>query len=75
MSLTKKCKKCKKELPLSSYVKRASYTGHKCYECLKLDNKLYSRRVRRLVKKASGDCWWIEKWCLASIQYHGQKRK
>jgi len=70
-----KCKKCKVELPKSEFVKKYTYTGKKCYECLKTENRLHAKRIRDAVKEASGDCWWIEKWCLASIQYHGTRRK
>jgi len=70
-----KCIRCKVMLPKSAFIKKFTYLGKKCYECLKKENRLHAKKIKDAVKKASGDCWWIEKWCLASIQYHGTKRK
>ena len=38
------------------------------------DNKPTHERYAEAIKKASGDCWWIEQWCTASLYYYGKKK-
>ena len=72
---TKKCNKCAKDLPLSEFRYKYSYSGKVCYICLKEKSNFNNREIKRKIKEASGDCWWIEQWCISSLYYYGYKRK
>lgn len=72
---TKICVKCAKELPLSEYEIKYSYSGKACYNCQKLKTNENNRLIREKIKKASGDCWWVEQWCYASLHYYGTGKK
>ena len=71
---TKKCSICKKDLPLSEYKLKYSYSGNACYKCLKEKSNFNNREIKRKIKEASGDCWWIEQWCHASLYYYTKKK-
>ena len=71
----KKCNKCAKDLPLSEYKYKYSYSGNVCYKCVKEKTNLNNKMIRDKIKESSGDCWWIEQYCYASLYYYGHKKR
>ena len=41
---------------------------------LKEKSNFNNREIKRKIKEASGDCWWIEQWCHASLYYYTKKK-
>ena len=39
-------------LPKSAFIKKFTYLGKKCYECLKKENRLHAKKIKDAVKKA-----------------------
>ena len=73
VKLTKVCIKCKKELSFDNFEK---YDHHpnSCSDCCKKRGANHYKKQLEKIKKASGDRWWIESFCIGSYYYNGKPK-
>lgn len=51
------------------------YKINNCNDCLKKRSNKNNKKMKKRIQDVSGDCWWVEQYCYASIFYHENKKR
>ena len=71
----KLCLKCGELKSVDSFKVKDGYRVNTCNNCVRKLATKNNKKIKHIIQKASGNCWWIEQYCYGVLDYERKKRR